>query len=73
MVMTYYRPKKQDGKFRALAGKQSPSLPKLSRVISTPRTVQKDGLDPSLADIRMRSHRLLRFDDEKSAASCQQA
>ena len=25
------------------------------------------------ADIRMRSHRLLRLDDNKSAASCQQA
>ena len=25
------------------------------------------------ADIRMRSHRLLRFDDKKSAANCQQA
>ena len=25
------------------------------------------------ADIRMRSHRLLRLDDDKSAASCQQS
>ena len=64
---------KKDGKFRALAGKQSPSLPKLFRVISIPRTVLKDGLDPSLADISMRSHRLLWLDDNKSAASCQQA
>ena len=37
---------KHVGKFGALAGESSPSLPQLSRVISIPLTVHRDGPNP---------------------------
>ena len=38
----------QVGKFSPLAGEPSPSFPQLSHIIFIPRTVERDGLDPSL-------------------------
>ena len=37
---------KHVGKFGALAGESSPSLPQPSRVISIPLTIQRDGPNP---------------------------